>query len=191
MSEATTRGADGRSHPEQAASVDELVRCLRELRALSGLSYRELHRRLVRLRRSHGVAEEPAYATVYRCLQPGRSRLDIELVADIVTVLTDDAAEAVRWRHAYARIGRETAAPSYAAVLSTTAERSSSPRRPTNLTSKRWPMTGWLARTSPWALEKPLRATGSMHFSFIAKWDAEAAEVESQLQALERRPDVR
>jgi tetratricopeptide (TPR) repeat protein len=117
MSDSTTSGVGGRPHPGQATSVDELAGCLRELRAWSGVSYRELHRRLVRLRRSRGVAEEPAYATVYRCLQPGRSRLDIELVADIVAVLTDDESEPSRWRQAYARISGETAAPSYTAVF--------------------------------------------------------------------------
>src|SRR5262245_14722939 len=111
--------SSGPPGPDRATSVDGLVGCLRELWAWSGLSYRELHRRLVRLRRTHGVAEEPAYATVYRCLQPGRSRLDIELVADIVTVLTDEEAEAIGWRQVYARISGEAAAPSYAAVFDT------------------------------------------------------------------------
>jgi hypothetical protein len=74
------------------------------------MSYRELHRRLARRRRSRGVAEEPADATVYRCLQPGRRRLDIELVADIVTALTGDESEAGRWRQAYAWLTGETQA---------------------------------------------------------------------------------
>ncbi|HYJ68772.1 MAG TPA: NB-ARC domain-containing protein [Nocardioidaceae bacterium] len=116
------RGGNPSSGPpgaERASSVDELAACLLELRVWSGVSYRELHRRVVRLRRSRGVAEEPAYATVYRCLQPGRTRLDIDLVADIVTVLTDDDSQAGHWRQAYARINSDAAAPSYAAVFDT------------------------------------------------------------------------
>jgi tetratricopeptide (TPR) repeat protein len=122
MSDATTSGGDGPPSPALAASVDELITRLQELRAWSGVSYRELHRRLVRLRRSRGVAEQPAYATVYRCLQPGRRRLDIELVADIITVLTGDETEAGRWRQAYARLTGDTEAPSYAAVFDTLPE---------------------------------------------------------------------
>ncbi|WP_185448538.1 hypothetical protein [Kribbella qitaiheensis] len=45
----------------------------------------------------------PVYDTVYRCLQPGRSRLDVELVVDVVRALTDDQA-AARWRQAYQAI---------------------------------------------------------------------------------------
>ncbi|MFC9689380.1 ATP-binding protein [Kribbella sp. NPDC056951] len=76
---------------------------LRELRVWSGVSYRELHRRIVRSRTARGVAEIPAYDTVYRCLQPGRSRLDVELVVDVVRALTGDADECVvlAWRQAY------------------------------------------------------------------------------------------
>ncbi|MBB6570192.1 tetratricopeptide repeat protein [Kribbella sandramycini] len=76
---------------------------LQELRAWSGVSYRELHRRIVRSRTARGVAEIPAYDTVYRCLQPGRCRLDVELVVDVVRALigeTDEEA-VLAWRHAY------------------------------------------------------------------------------------------
>lgn len=43
----------------------------------------------------------PSYSTVHRSLQPGRTRLDWELVADIVRVLTGDEASTAEWRHAY------------------------------------------------------------------------------------------
>ncbi|MEV0393647.1 tetratricopeptide repeat protein [Polymorphospora rubra] len=93
--------------PAGARTLDELVRRLRRLHAWSGLSYRELHRRVVRSRRRRGVPELPAYNTVYRSLQPGRSRLDVELVEEIAAVLRDqvgDAAAAGEWRQAYRAI---------------------------------------------------------------------------------------
>ena len=52
------------------------------------------------------LPERPAYDTVYRCLQPGRRRLDVELVGDIVTVLSRDAGEVEAWRAACAAVGR-------------------------------------------------------------------------------------
>ncbi|MGH3477932.1 MAG: hypothetical protein ACRDQD_13960, partial [Nocardioidaceae bacterium] len=64
ISAVAARGTPPR--PQDAASLDELIVGLRELRAWAGMSYRELHRRLIRRRRARGVAEEPAYATVYR-----------------------------------------------------------------------------------------------------------------------------
>lgn len=102
--------------PGDATTLDELIGGLRALRAWAGVSYRELHRRLLLRRRALGVAEEPAYATVYRCLQSGRSRLDIELVVDIVAVLVDDDVETAQWRQAYARLDGKSTAAAYATV---------------------------------------------------------------------------
>ncbi|GAB2651408.1 tetratricopeptide repeat protein [Kribbella swartbergensis] len=92
---------------------------LRELRVWSGVSYRELHRRIVKSRTARGVAEVPAYDTVYRCLQPGRSRLDVELVVDVVRALTGDADEqaVLAWRQAYQVV---SGAASDAAVVNVT-----------------------------------------------------------------------
>ncbi|GAB3920752.1 tetratricopeptide repeat protein [Kribbella albertanoniae] len=89
--------------PDGITELTEFGARLRELRVWSGVSYRELHRRVVRSRTARGVAEVPAYDTVYRCLQPGRSRLDVELVVDVVRALTGDADECVvlAWRQAY------------------------------------------------------------------------------------------
>ncbi|MGH3729951.1 MAG: ATP-binding protein [Micromonosporaceae bacterium] len=90
--------------PAGARTVDDLTGRLRELRAWAGVSYREVHRQVVRLRRERGVPELPAYNTVYRALQPGRSRLDVDLVTDIATVLlrARGAPERVdEWRQAY------------------------------------------------------------------------------------------
>jgi tetratricopeptide (TPR) repeat protein/predicted protein tyrosine phosphatase len=87
--------------PEGVRSFDELSARLRSLRSWAGVSYRELFRRVVRLRRSRGVAELPAYNTVYRCLQPGRARIDVELVVDVAQALLDDEVRAAQWRQAH------------------------------------------------------------------------------------------
>lgn len=51
------------------------------------MSYRELYRRVAAGRRRND-AVATSYNAVYRCLQPGRVRLDAELVVDIVQALT-------------------------------------------------------------------------------------------------------
>jgi tetratricopeptide (TPR) repeat protein len=87
-------------------SYDELAERLRALRAWAGISYRELHRRVVRLRRSRGVAEIPAFDTVHRHLQAGRRRVDTQLVWEIATALLAQLPEptaaerAQEWRQA-------------------------------------------------------------------------------------------
>jgi tetratricopeptide (TPR) repeat protein len=52
-------------------------------------------------RRRRRVTELPAYNTVYRCLQPGRSRLDVELVVDIAAALLKDDSLVAAWRQAH------------------------------------------------------------------------------------------
>jgi tetratricopeptide (TPR) repeat protein len=87
--------------PDDARTVDDLGDRLRALHAWSGLSYRELHRRVVRSRRHRGATDLPSYDTVYRCLQPGRSRLDVELVVDIACELLAGAVTADGWRRTH------------------------------------------------------------------------------------------
>lgn len=81
--------------------MDELAARLRALRTWSGVPYRELHRRVVQRRQARGVAELPVFNTVYRCLQPGRTRLDVELVVDVATALLGDDGPAAQWRQAH------------------------------------------------------------------------------------------
>lgn len=88
------------SDPAGARTYDELTSRLRALRSRAAVSYRELHRRVVESRRTRGIAEVPARDTVHRCLQPGRTRLDVELVADIARALTGSDGEAALWRRA-------------------------------------------------------------------------------------------
>ena len=84
--------------PGSVRTYDDLAERLRALRSWAGVSYREAHRRTVRDRTARGVCEIPAYATVYHCFQPGRSRIDPELLVDIVRVLVEDDAAAAEWR---------------------------------------------------------------------------------------------
>ncbi|WP_433005714.1 tetratricopeptide repeat protein [Kribbella sp. CA-294648] len=84
--------------PGLVRTYDELAERLRALRSWSGASYREVHRRTVRDRTGRGVSEIPAYATVYNCFQPGRRRMDPELVVDVVRALVDDDSAAAEWR---------------------------------------------------------------------------------------------
>lgn len=86
--------------PGVVRSYDELTQRLRALRSEAGVSYRELHRGVVAVRRKRGIAELPARDTVHRCLQPGRTRLDVDLVADIARTLTGSDDQAEQWRRA-------------------------------------------------------------------------------------------
>jgi tetratricopeptide (TPR) repeat protein len=101
----------GPPEPYGAGTVRELTERLQSLRAWAGASYRDIHREVARSRHARGVVEQPALNTVYRCLRPDRSRLDVELVVDIARVLLDDPAAAEAWRHACQVIaGRASAA---------------------------------------------------------------------------------
>lgn len=97
-------GLTGRAAPPEpggARTADELGARLRALRGWAGVSYHEIHRRVIASRRRRGISELPAYNTVYRCLQPNRSRLDVELVVDIASALLDDESHAASWRQAH------------------------------------------------------------------------------------------
>ncbi|NIK56511.1 tetratricopeptide repeat protein [Kribbella shirazensis] len=100
----------GPPDPSSARTTDELVGQLRALRAWSGTGYRQLHRGVVELRKRRGVPDLPSYSTIHRCLQADRSRLDVELVVDIVHVLTADPAAAIEWRQACQAVAGAAAA---------------------------------------------------------------------------------
>lgn len=89
--------------PVGAGSVDELAARLRALRAWAGdPSYTEIARRVGALRTARGVpaAEaRPGRVTVYDVFRAGRSRLDVDLLADVAHVLGDRRPAA--WRAAY------------------------------------------------------------------------------------------
>ncbi|ARK04200.1 hypothetical protein B8281_05040 [Cellulosimicrobium sp. TH-20] len=83
--------------------MDELAARLRALRAWAGEpSYTEIARRVGALRTARGVptAEaRPGRVTVYDVFRAGRSRLDVDLLADVAHVLGDRQPAA--WRAAY------------------------------------------------------------------------------------------
>lgn len=99
--------------PVGAGSVDELAARLRALRAWAGdPSYTEIARRVGALRTARGVpvAEaRPGRVTVYDVFREGRSRLDVDLLADVAHVLGDRRPAA--WRAAYRTATVPAAAP--------------------------------------------------------------------------------
>ncbi|MEV8378869.1 hypothetical protein AB0P21_39395 [Kribbella sp. NPDC056861] len=84
----------------RARSLSDLSSGLDALRAARGVGFRELQRRVTGLRRDRG---EPGvvYDVIYRALQPGRRRLDVDLIADIAVAVTGDPTAAGSWRRAY------------------------------------------------------------------------------------------
>ncbi|MFJ6673600.1 ATP-binding protein [Actinosynnema sp. NPDC091369] len=86
--------------PDGATTVEQLTERLRSLQAWSGMSYRTIHREVTRDREARGVPEHPVLNTVYRCFQPGRTRLDVDLVVDIARLLLGGADDVEPWRHA-------------------------------------------------------------------------------------------
>ncbi len=91
--------------PATVGSYDDIAAALQRARLHAGVSYRELHRRVARDRRRRGIPEVPAYDTVYRCLQPGRARIDVDLVLDLVRSLGAGSREQAAWRAACAIAG--------------------------------------------------------------------------------------
>ncbi|EAQ00706.1 putative transcriptional regulator [Janibacter sp. HTCC2649] len=100
-------------------SLDELAERLQELRIWSGLSYRALHREVVRGRRDRRIAETPAFDTVHRCLQPGRKRVDTELVVDVAAALLGNRDLAAPWRQACQTVAQATMGSTLVAVTDT------------------------------------------------------------------------
>lgn len=90
-------------------SLDAIARDLLALKDAAGpVSYAELVRRIAQLRVERGVnpaAATPPRTTVYDAFRPGRARVDIGLLRDIVLALGADSDEADRWirRHQQAR----------------------------------------------------------------------------------------
>lgn len=111
---------DGRPDPRTAPSLDALVDRLVELRmAADQPSFSEIARRIGRLRESRGVPTpqaRPGRVTVYDAFRHGRSRLDVELLADIVAVL-DPGDDPRRWRAAYRDLTRHPASESPRAAV--------------------------------------------------------------------------
>jgi tetratricopeptide (TPR) repeat protein len=90
--------------PAGAGTFDEFSARLRLVREWAGNpSYAAIRRRIAAARAARGLPkseQEPGRTTVYECFQPGRRRLDVELVADIVRVLLGDETRIGQWRQA-------------------------------------------------------------------------------------------
>lgn len=116
-----TKGTETRLRPSPvgASSLDELAATLGALREWAGSpSYAEIARRIRRQRAQRNLppAEQaPGRVTVYDCFRRGRSRLDLDLVCDIVAALGADA-QIPEWRQAYAAIEGQVSAASVVRV---------------------------------------------------------------------------
>jgi tetratricopeptide (TPR) repeat protein len=90
--------------PAGIGTFDELSARLRLLREWAGCpSYAAIRQRVAATRAARGLPkseQEPGRTTVYDCFQPGRRRLDVELVTDIVRALLGDEARISPWRQA-------------------------------------------------------------------------------------------
>lgn len=99
-------GADvstGRDHSSLPAdSLDQIADDLQRLRIAAGeVSYSELAARIAHRREENGVnpaAARVARSTVFDIFRTGRSRINAELVAEIVVALGRDDLEAEAWR---------------------------------------------------------------------------------------------
>ena len=83
-------------------SLDDVAQGLQQLRLQHGNpSYQDLATRITLRRVNAGMALHGAKvsrSTIYNAFQLGRARMNADLVAEIVAVLTDDDAAAAHWR---------------------------------------------------------------------------------------------
>lgn len=91
--------SEGATTPD---TVDRIVADLIELRTNAGVvPYAEIARRIGRRREragNDGPSHAPARSTIYDAFRSGRSRLDAELVGDIVIALGEDEQSARTWK---------------------------------------------------------------------------------------------
>jgi len=94
--------------PLGAATLDELTQRLRALRVWAGQpSFAEIVDRLRHHRALRGAShavQRVSRTTVYDCFRSGRSRLDVDLLVDVVEALGVSADEASAWRLAYGSV---------------------------------------------------------------------------------------
>ncbi len=105
MSDATVAGADA---PD---SLDRIAADLLALKEANPISYAEIGRRIGEQRVARGVPAAAAYpprSTVYDVFRAGRTRIDPELLRDIVTALGGDEAEVERWAQRARQLRRPT-----------------------------------------------------------------------------------
>jgi len=87
---------------QNAPSLDDIALALRELRNIHGSpSYTEIGARIVENRMAAGKTQQEAAVgrtTVYDCIKLGRTRMNPELIAEIVYAITADDELAEFWR---------------------------------------------------------------------------------------------
>ncbi|MEV8379214.1 tetratricopeptide repeat protein [Kribbella sp. NPDC056861] len=104
---------EGVPEPDGAHNLDDFASALVQLREYAGLpSYGELVRRIARIRAARGLPigeRAPGRVTVYECFQPGRRRVDVALVTDLVLALGLAEDEAARWSRVCRQLQGRTA----------------------------------------------------------------------------------
>lgn len=94
---------DRGDEPQAQDTYDSIVGDLRELRVSAGvIPYAEIARRIGRHRglvKGDGANHAPARSTVYDAFRLGRSRLNADLVGEIVQALGEDEQSLRRWKH--------------------------------------------------------------------------------------------
>ncbi|MCR2824955.1 helix-turn-helix domain-containing protein [Microbacterium sp. zg.Y909] len=117
--------------------MDRFVADFQLLRLTAGdISYAQIAERVRRLREARGMSEAAAYvgrSTVYDAFRAGRRRINARLVADIATVLGEDAERAAYWRDYCVRARAEEvgqATPATPAVPASPPEPAPAPAQP-------------------------------------------------------------
>jgi hypothetical protein len=99
------RRATAPPSPDTVATLDDLCARLRDLRAWAGSpSFSRVVDDIAVLRAARGLPlgeRRPGRVTVYECFRPGRRRIDVELLVDIVAALGVAEPGQARWRHAH------------------------------------------------------------------------------------------
>jgi len=92
----------GGQTPDTPPTLDDIAAGLQRLRLTAGnISYQDIATRITQRRLDSGLVgygAKVARSTVYACFRTGRARVNADLVAEIVSVLTDDAEVAAQWR---------------------------------------------------------------------------------------------
>ncbi|MCR2800053.1 helix-turn-helix transcriptional regulator [Microbacterium sp. zg-Y818] len=114
--------------------MDRFVADFQLLRLTAGdVSYAQIAERVRRLREARGMSEAAAYvgrSTVYDAFRAGRRRINARLVADIATVLGEDAERAAYWRDYCVRARAEEVGPATPAVPTSPPEPAPAPAQP-------------------------------------------------------------
>lgn len=113
----------GAADGQMRETFDCIVSDLRQLRVSAGaVSYAELVRRIAKHRTSSGInpeASHPARSTVYDAFKYGRTRINSELIGEIVRALGEDERNVEQWRQRCysAKIASEGQSPTQSNIV--------------------------------------------------------------------------